>query len=145
MLDSLFFDNSKKTYTIWLYFYGVKYMKHFKSKSDLLAFVRNNPNRLLSNVIYDFDALPECDYEDDHIYTMAAHQDDSVVLKKKMAAIFCAVSVFWIASVIFFVFLFSPYGEMSSSDYIHFIKVVLFLPILIVFAYFIYFKVKKLF
>jgi|AntRauTorckE5430_2_1112549.scaffolds.fasta_scaffold02496_2 hypothetical protein len=54
------------------------------------------------------------------------------------------VPVFWIACVGVFVWLFEPYGGyMSSSDYTHMYKVMLFPPLLLGGGSFVYFKLIK--
>lgn len=48
--------------------------------------------------------------------------------------------IFWVVGVGLYVLIFEPYGYMTSSDYRHMAKVMMFPPVILVAAYFVYIK-----
>ena len=152
MRNPINYNELTKRYTILLSFYGIEYFKQFKTKNDAIEFIQNTPSRLISDLTYDFskssvlDPLPEVA----ELESVPESETKLELIKvsvwerfkkaSQTSRVLIVVPIFWAMAVSFFVILFEPYGDMSSSDYSHLAKVIIFPPVLFLLAYFMYIK-----
>lgn len=152
MRNPINYNEFTKRYTILLSFYGIEYFKQFKTKDDAVAFIHDNPSRLISDLTYDcshsfvleplprevkLESLPVSETKCESIKTRIWKKFKKTSLTSRVLIV---VPMFWAISVSFFVFVFEPYGHMSSSDYTHLVKVISFPPVLFFLGYFVYLK-----
>ena len=148
MFNPIQYDETTGVYTIWLSFFGIKHMRHFNTQSEALEFINDNPTRLLSGFDYEFNIEPErpssiqFDLEtNNELLTNRIGLLEKFKQTTRIARLLIVSPIFWTASVILFVLFFEPYGYMSSDDYVHLFKILIFPPILIILAYYLYTKV----